>query len=330
MDNINKIEVAPDGSLWFGSWQGDLIRYRPAKRDPDSPEVVVTTDRDYTDLANLPEVATDQRVSFKFGAIDFVTAPEKRQYRWQLYEGERSSEELAANWEPASTATVLERSFAKKEAGTWTLAVQFIDRDLNYSAPTFATMSVKLPWHANAAVTVPAGAGVGGLLLWAVVARMMYARKRKEARRLREEMLEQEHEARVRLEGEVTERQQAQEYFKSLVQHVPVQVIRRDVEGIITFVNKAMEEFWEKKAGWKIAVGQGWDDQPDWMEPENVAHIKASHDEIIQTGKIFQREALPFEFPSGEEVWLRDILTPIREADGTVTGIQGIIWDVTE
>jgi len=43
---------------------------------------------------------------------------------------------------------------------------------------------------------VPAGTGVLGLLGWALVARMQYVRKRREAERLREKLLEEEHAAR--------------------------------------------------------------------------------------------------------------------------------------
>jgi lysylphosphatidylglycerol synthetase-like protein (DUF2156 family) len=95
-----------------------------------------------------------------------------------------------ANWQPPGTATQLEQTFAKP--GAWTLAVQFIDRDLNYSEPTLATFNVALPWHANRAVIIPAALGVLGLLGWAVVARTLYFRKRREAERLREQMFEQE------------------------------------------------------------------------------------------------------------------------------------------
>jgi hypothetical protein len=65
---------------------------------------------------------------------------------------------LPASWEPASTET--EREWTTREPGFWTFAVQFIDRDLNYSKPTLAVVNVALPWHANLAVMVPAGAGV--------------------------------------------------------------------------------------------------------------------------------------------------------------------------
>ena len=196
---VNRVHSAPDGSVWIGMWQKGAARYRPSKQTVRKPVLTVQTDRDYTDLTALPPIATGQRVTFKCSVVDYYTALEKRQFRWQIFAGTRSETELAANWQPPGTATQLEQSFDKP--GAWTLAVQFIDRDLNYSEPTLATFNVMLPWHANAKIIVPAGAGVLGLLGWAFVARVMYVRKRRESERLREQMLAQEHTAREALEA---------------------------------------------------------------------------------------------------------------------------------
>ena len=50
-----------------------------------------------------------------------------------------------------------------------------------------------------------------GLLGWAVVVRMLYANKRREAERLRGQMLEQEHQARLALEAKNKELVEAKE-----------------------------------------------------------------------------------------------------------------------
>jgi signal transduction histidine kinase/DNA-binding response OmpR family regulator len=59
---------------------------------------------------------------------------------------------------------------------------------------------VARPWHANLAIMIPAGAGVIGLLGWAFVARAIVLRRKREAARLREQLLEEEHKARVAAE----------------------------------------------------------------------------------------------------------------------------------
>jgi signal transduction histidine kinase/DNA-binding response OmpR family regulator/ligand-binding sensor domain-containing protein len=190
---VNRVHPARNGAVWFGTWNKGVARYLMTTQTPHSPTLVVQTDRDYTDPGALPLITAGQRVTFKFKVVEFRTAPEKRQYRWQLTKGARTAGELQEGWNPPDTATQVEHAFT--EPGPWTLAVQFIDRDLNYSQPTLAVLNVVVPWHANAAIMVPAGVGVAGLLGWAVIARMLYARKRREAERLREQLLKQEQAA---------------------------------------------------------------------------------------------------------------------------------------
>ena len=196
---VNRVHIVGNGTVWFGTWNEGVARYHKSSRTPRSPTITVQTDRDYTDLAALPAITTGQRVTFKFKVVEFRTAPEKRQYRWQLVKGKRTADDLRSGWDPPVTATQIEESF--KEPGPWTLAVQFIDRDLNYSRPTLAVLNVVVPWHANPAFIVPGAAGVLGLLGWAFVARFLYARKRREAESLREQLLVEEHRAKEALEA---------------------------------------------------------------------------------------------------------------------------------
>ncbi len=204
---VNRVHSAADGSVWIGMWQKGAARYRPSRQTVRKPVLTVQTDRDYTDLTALPPIATGQRVTFKCSVVDYYTALEKRQFRWQVFPGTRDEKQLAANWQSPGTATELEKSFTAP--GAWTLAVQFIDRDLNYSPPSLVEFTVVLPWHENAKIMVPAGAGVLGLLGWAFVARMMYVRKRRESDRLREQMLAQEHAAREALEAKNVQLEEA-------------------------------------------------------------------------------------------------------------------------
>src|SRR5262249_4850852 len=55
--------------------------------------------------------------------------------------------------------------------------------------------------------------------------------------------------ANASLATEVKERKQAQDYFQSLVENVPVMVIRKDLEGRNTFCNRLGMEFWAKLLG---------------------------------------------------------------------------------
>jgi signal transduction histidine kinase/DNA-binding response OmpR family regulator len=204
---VTKLHPARDGQIWLGTRDKGVTRFSRSRRELPAPTLTVSTTENFTDLAALPEVAVGERVSFRAGMVDLRTVVAKRQYRWQVYEGDRDKRALEQNWQPATAATVLEPDLAK--AGKWTVAVQYLDRDLNYSPPAFASMTVKLPWHANAVVMVPAGIAGVGLLAWALIARYLYGRKRREAEHLREQMLEQETEARHALESKNAELEEA-------------------------------------------------------------------------------------------------------------------------
>jgi signal transduction histidine kinase/ligand-binding sensor domain-containing protein/CheY-like chemotaxis protein/protocatechuate 3,4-dioxygenase beta subunit len=193
-DLVNRIHTVGDGSVWLGNWNKGVARYRKDTRTPRAPTVIVQTDREYTDPARLPAILTGQRVTFKFKVVEFRTVPEKRQYRWQLVKGDRTGGQMTNGWDPPTFATQHELAF--QEPGPWTLAVQFIDRDLNYSPATVLSLNVALPWHADARIMGPVGAGVLGLLGWAFVARALVVRRKREAEQLRERLFKEEHDAR--------------------------------------------------------------------------------------------------------------------------------------
>ena len=195
---VNCVHRAPDGSVWLGLWNKGVARYRPRKLTPRAPSITVQADREYTDLAKLLPIVAGQRVTFNFDAVDFYTAAAKRQYRWQVVKGAKGAGDFKQGWQPPGTDTQIEQTF--KEPGAWTFAVQFIDRDLNYSPPALATFHVVLPWHANAKIMTPAILGVLALVGWAVAALLMYARKRREAARLRERLFQEEQKARAAAE----------------------------------------------------------------------------------------------------------------------------------
>ena len=205
---VTRVRPTGGGIVWAATRDKGLARYHRRIRTPHPPTLTVITDRgEYTDPAALPPVHTGQRVSFRADVVDLRTVPAKRQYRWQLVEGRRDLGDLDGGWGPPVSEPVLEKTFAR--AGEWTLALQYIDRELNYSPPALVHVPVALPWHANPAIIIPAGSLVLGLFGWAFIARALYMRKRREAERLREHLLDEEHRAREALEAKNTELEQA-------------------------------------------------------------------------------------------------------------------------
>src|SRR5262249_24945449 len=149
---------------------------------------------EFSSSSSILKVTQGGLVSFKFKAVDFKTLPGALRYRYQL--AHSSGENLdEKNWSLPSPAGEFEWNAEKP--GDWTFAVQFIDRDLNVSPAAMKSFQVVPRWDLNAAIMLPAGTTFTGLLTWAFVARSLYARKRREAERLREQILEQERHARA-------------------------------------------------------------------------------------------------------------------------------------
>ena len=193
---LGAIAQDANGGMWFGSENG-LTRYEPVVATNPMPAVLVQTDQVYTNLQALPHITAGRLVTFKVNAVDFRTRPEKRLYRYAVVPGRVDSAPAKTNaaWQPATRTAELE--WPSKSAGEYTFFAQSIDRDLNYSTPAVAHLTIVPPWFANAWIMVPSGGVLLGLVGWAFVARSLVIRRKREAEQLREQMLEQERQARV-------------------------------------------------------------------------------------------------------------------------------------
>jgi signal transduction histidine kinase/CheY-like chemotaxis protein/ligand-binding sensor domain-containing protein/protocatechuate 3,4-dioxygenase beta subunit len=208
--DINAISQDSKGGMWFGGVNG-LTRYEPVAATNPAPALVVQTDRAYTNLNELPHLTAGRLVTFKFSAVDFRTRPEKRLNRCAVITGRVETPPAKTDplWNAPTRATQFE--WSAPERGDYTMFVQAIDRDLNYSAPAVAHLTVVPPWYANAFIMVPACGGLAGLVGWALYARSLVIRRKREAEQLRGLMLEQERQARLKLEATNKELAEAKE-----------------------------------------------------------------------------------------------------------------------
>ena len=189
-NEINAVAVAADGRVWLGTDEG-LVRYAP-DADPAAVRILsVQTDSTYIAPTAIPPFPADTRVTVQYRAVDFKTLPEKRQYRHRVlgHGGDWSAPTREDHFEWTPT-----------RAGDYVFEVQAIDRALNYSAPARLDLRVVPAWYDNAWIVLPAGTGLLALLLVAVVSSARYYHSRREAQRLRDQMLEQERSVRATLE----------------------------------------------------------------------------------------------------------------------------------
>jgi signal transduction histidine kinase/CheY-like chemotaxis protein/sugar lactone lactonase YvrE len=200
----NQIAEDPDGAYWFNS-DGVLIRYRPRTLQPNAPTISVRIDKDYTDLSHLPQITQGTRVTLKYSAVDPNHSPESQQFHRRLRHGSWSAEQVLETRNEQTQTHETQFDFTTNSPGTYTFAVQYVDVDLNYSAPVGVVLKVVPLWYRDSRITVPAGGSIFALCAVSVISTTRYRSKRRESRRLREQMLAQEQHARQALESKNTQ-----------------------------------------------------------------------------------------------------------------------------
>ena len=131
-NDVTSIHQDSDGYLWFAT-EGGITRYRRSNVPPKVHIASVTTDQTYRDLCAIPAFTPGTRVTIEHSSIDFRTLPEKRQYRCRI-------REIDSDWRKPTKA--ISDDFIFDEPGEYTLEVQAIDRDLNYSEPASVKLEV--------------------------------------------------------------------------------------------------------------------------------------------------------------------------------------------
>ncbi|MBI4658630.1 MAG: hypothetical protein HY735_07245, partial [Verrucomicrobia bacterium] len=188
------------GAIWFGTANG-ITRYHPSASAANTPTVAVEIDRKFENLSQLPPILRGRRVTFHLDVADHKTYADNRRFRYQFADGAATAADLKRSKSWSAPQKDAKFEWTSERAGHYTLAVQYIDRDLNYSEPALVPLRIEPPWYLNAWIAVPSFGTVGGLLVWAFVARSLYQRKRREAEQLRERLLEHERQARAALEA---------------------------------------------------------------------------------------------------------------------------------
>lgn len=209
-NTIYGICESPPGVFWLTTENG-ITRYAPNRKQLDPPKLSVQLDQIHTDLTKLPRVLKGRRVTFETYIADTKTRVKLRRFRWQVIKGKASGDELKLTdtWLAVTKETKFE--WRPEKIGTYTIAVQYIDRDLNYSKPAVATIIVAPPWYLDASITVPCGIGLFGLLFSTVFLGSRYQTKRREAMRLREQLIGEEHRSREVLEAKNRQLQEARD-----------------------------------------------------------------------------------------------------------------------
>ncbi|MFC1714045.1 two-component regulator propeller domain-containing protein [Candidatus Poribacteria bacterium] len=164
---VYSIRQDTEGYLWFGTTDG-VTRYRPSATPPKVRIVSVRAQKQiYTELDEIPPITVGDDVTIECGAIDFMTVPEKRQYRYRI---SKNKKEMDSDWRKPVKSERFE--WTPEKPGRYTFEVQAIDRDLNYSDPASVKIVISgIPfYHTSVFLVVLSITGGGSLLGVAILA----------------------------------------------------------------------------------------------------------------------------------------------------------------
>jgi PAS domain S-box-containing protein len=117
---------------------------------------------------------------------------------------------------------------------------------------------------------------------------------------------------------------QSEVFYHSLVENLPQNVLRKDLEGRFTFANQRVCIFFGKSRD-EIVGSTDYD-----LFPRELADKYREDDRrVIESGEQFEAVE-EHQRPGGERLFVRVVKSPIRNADGQTLGTQCMFWDVTQ
>lgn len=112
--------------------------------------------------------------------------------------------------------------------------------------------------------------------------------------------------------------------YRSLVDHLPMCVLRKDLDGRLLFVNERFCELQDKTADELLGLFDG-----DLYPPPLADKYRRDDQTVIESDCVLQ-DVEEHQTPSGEVRLVEVLKTPVRDAQDNVIGTQTAFWDVTD
>src|SRR5437870_3832875 len=131
---------------------------------------------------------------------------------------------------------------------------------------------------------------------------------------------------------DITQRRQAEEnlrnseaLYHSLVETLPQNIFRKDLQGRFTFANKQFCKMLARSP--EEIVGKT---DFDFFPRALAEKYQRDDRKVLQTGKPY--ETIEENQPPGrtDKLYVQVVKTPLYDAAGSIMGLQGIFWDITE
>ncbi|MFO7904051.1 MAG: response regulator [Pirellulaceae bacterium] len=168
--------------------------------------------------------------------------------------------------------------------------------------------------------------------------RLIQRRRSKEALREAHEELEHRVERRTsqlaaaneELKREIDERKRAereirdsQALYSSLVENLPVHVVRKDLEGRFTFANQSFCELLGKQMDEVIGKTDF-----EFFPPTLARKYRQDDLQVMRTGKLLV--TIEENISDGEARYVQVMKSAVRDSNAGIVGVQVIFWDVTD
>ena len=133
------------------------------------------------------------------------------------------------------------------------------------------------------------------------------------------------------LETELAERRRVEAalrssegFHHSLVESLPQSILRKDLSGRFTFANQKFCQ--SLKLPLEGIIGKT---DFDFFPAPLAEKYRGDDRRVSETGEVFETIE-EYVAPQGETLYVHVIKTPLHDASGSIIGVQGIFWDVTE
>ena len=117
---------------------------------------------------------------------------------------------------------------------------------------------------------------------------------------------------------------ESEAFYQSLVETLPLAMLRKDLSGRFTFANRLLCEAFKRPP--EAIIGHSDYD----FFPRELAEKYRSDDRFVLEQKTTFETTEEFQTPTGERRYTHVVKSPVYDSAGNLVGIQGIFSDVTE
>ena len=127
----------------------------------------------------------------------------------------------------------------------------------------------------------------------------------------------------ARKEAEIALRD-SEQFYQSLVQNLPQNIFRKDLEGRVTFANHQLCATLQRTVDETI----GHTDY-DFYPAALAEKYQSGDRSVVESGETF--EAIEEnQTADGKKITVQVVKTPLRDWNGKISGVQGIFWDISQ